>query len=91
MLRAPRSVVAVQPLPADWQPRFCTPCWPPCPKRMVDIKEGRMLFDFKRDGWLYDDYYVTGVVHRECVHCGGELPDAARIFDNLTNGSEGEE
>jgi hypothetical protein len=49
---------------------------------------GEFVPDLQRDGWVFPDYYISGVVFRTCPFCGGDLPTIAQT---LTDGSEGAE
>lgn len=55
------------------------------------MKEGEFAYDWKRDGWVFADYYKTGITFQTCPFCGGDLPNASSILDALTDGSEGDE
>jgi hypothetical protein len=75
MLRAPRGIAAVDPLPPDWVPRFLGKCEPVCTRRRYAMIDGDLMFDFDRHGWIDPhSYYSTGVLHVDCPYCGAELP-----------------
>lgn len=81
-------MTAVKPLPPDWQPRFLEKCWPACQRRKDAMLDGGFTLDFKRDGWVFPDYYVSGILFHDCPFCGGELPTVADVTDRIIHSDE---